>query len=412
MPVPDVPDEQSNWKKLSARLLGATAIGVATGLVVLALEHLVEDVIHEIFEAPIWVPAVVVFAGAGVTAIVTRVVGGRSTASTEVYVEQFHHIEPDMNIKHAPGRVLAAFTTLGSGAPLGLEGPAVYTGSAVATFIHRRWSVLRGEAFHALLIAGSAAGVAAVFKAPAAGAIFAMEVPFRGRFAGERVLPAIFGAASGYLTMALVDGVEAEIEVPLIELTVGRAFLSAVLGLAVGVAAIGVIWLVTNAEHATSRFPAGVRAVAAGSTLAGIYALGRAMTGESLALTSGNSVIDWAIKPDHALLVLLGVFALRAIGPAVSIAGGGVGGLFIPLMAAGAVVGRLFADASSTDDVALYVVVGAATMLGAGYAVPLTGVVFVAEYTGQASVIVPALIAMAVARLIVRNRSVSPAQRP
>jgi CIC family chloride channel protein len=81
-------------------------------------------------------------------------------------------------------------------------------------------------------------------------------------------------------------------------------------------------------------------------------------------------------------------------------------------MAAGAVVGRLFADASSTDDVALYVVVGAATMLGAGYAVPLTGVVFVAEYTGQASVIVPALIAMAVARMIVRNRSVSPAQRP
>lgn len=75
-------------------------------------------------------------------------------------------------------------------------------------------------------------------------------------------------------------------------------------------------------------------------------------------------------------------------------------------------VGRLFADASSTGDVALYVVVGAATMLGAGYAVPLTGVVFVAEYTGQASVIVPALIAMAVARLIVRDRSVSPAQRP
>jgi len=412
MSVTDMPDEQSDWRHLAARLLGATVIGVVTGLVVLALEHLVEDVIHEIFEAPIWVPAVVVFVGAGATALVTRSVGGRSTASTEVYVEQFHHAEPDMDIKNAPGRVLAAFTTLGSGAPLGLEGPAVYTGSAVATFIHRRWSVLRGEAFHALLVAGSAAGIAAVFKAPAAGAIFAMEVPFRGRFAGERVLPAIFGAASGYLTMALVDGVEAELEVPLIELTVSRAFLSAVLGLAVGIAAIGVIWAVTTAEHVTSRYPAGIRALAAGGALAAIYALGRGMTGESLALTSGNSVIDWAIKPDHAVLVLLGVFALRAVGPAVSIAGGGVGGLFIPLMAAGAVVGRLFADASTTDDVALYVVVGAATMLGAGYAVPLTGVVFVAEYTGQASVIVPALIAMAVARLIVRNRSVSPAQRP
>ena len=292
-----------------------------------------------------------------------------------------------------------------------LTAGVLYAAPAVATFIDRRWSALRGEAFHALLIAGSAAGIAAVFKAPAAGAIFAMEVPFRGRFAGERVLPAIFGAAAGYLTMALVDGVESEIEVPLIELTVGRAFLSAVLGLAVGITAIGVIKLINTAEHVTSRFPAAVRAGTAGTVLVGMYALGRAMTGESLALTSGNSVIDWAVKPDHAVLVLLGVFALRAVGPAVSIAGGGVGGLFIPLMAAGAVVGRLFADASSTDDVAFYVIVGAATMLGAGYAVPLTGVVFVAEYTGQAAIIVPALIAMAVSRLVVNNRSVSPAQR-
>ncbi len=404
--------EPTDWRDLAARMAAATAIGIVTGLVVLALEHLVDDVLHEVFEAVVWVPAVVVFAGAVITAIVIRYPGGRSSASTEVYVEQFHHSDPDMDVEHAPGRVLGAFTTLGSGAPLGLEGPAVYTGSAVATLIHRRWSVLRGDAFHALLVAGSAAGIAAVFKAPAAGAIFAMEVPFRGRFAGERVLPAIVGAASGYLTMALVDGVESEIEVPLIELSVGRAFLSALLGLAIGIAAIGVIWLISTAEHAASRYTAGLRAVVAGGALAGIYALGRGMTGESLALTSGNSVIDWAVKPDHAIWVLLGVFALRALGPAVSIGGGGVGGLFIPLMAAGAVIGRLFADASSTDDIALFVVVGAATMLGAGYAVPLTGVVFVAEYTGQATVLVPALIAMAVTRLVVGNRSVSPAQRP
>ncbi len=408
----NTPKNPNISRDLAARVVASTVIGVVTGLVVLALEHLVDEVLHEVFEAPVWVPGVVVFAGVVATALVTRFIGGKSTASTEVYVEQFHHAEPDMDVKHTPGRILAAFTTLGSGAPLGLEGPAVYAGSAVATFIDRRWSALRGEAFHALLIAGSAAGIAAVFKAPAAGAIFAMEVPFRGRFAGERVLPAIFGAAAGYLTMALVDGVESEIEVPLIELTVGRAFLSAVLGLTVGIAAIGVIKLINTAEHLTARFSAGVRAGVAGAALVAIYALGRAMTGESLALTSGNSVIDWAVKPDHAVLVLVGVFALRAVGPAVSIAGGGVGGLFIPLMAAGAVIGRLFADASSTDDVVLYVIVGAATMLGAGYAVPLTGVVFVAEYTGQATIIVPALIAMAVSRLVVNNRSVSPAQRP
>lgn len=393
-----------------SRLLASAAIGVVTGLVVLVLEHSVDDVLHELFEAPVWVPAVVVAAGAIVTAIVTHYLSGGGTATTEVYVEEFHRDSPALEPKHAPGRLLASFTTLASGAPLGLEGPAVYTGSVVATFLHRRRPQLSAETHHALLVAGAAAGIAAVFKAPAAGAVFAMEVPFRGRLAGERVLPAIFGSAAGYLTMAAVDGVKPELVVPLIELTLGRAFGSLALGLVIGVVALGVIAMINGAEELHHRFPAWARALVAGTALAGLYAAGRGLTGAPVALASGNSVIDWAIEPGHAVGVLIGVLLLRSVGPAVSIAGGGVGGLFIPLMAAGAVVGRLFADALNAEELALYVTVGAAGMLGAGYAVPLTGVVFVAEYTGQATVIVPALLAMAAIRVVVGARSVSPAQ--
>ena len=54
----------------------------------------------------------------------------------------------------------------------------------------------------------------------------------------------------------------------------------------------------------------------------------------------------------------------------------------------------------------------AASMLGAGYAVPLTAVVFVAEYTGQAAAIVPGLLVMAVVRLVVGSRFVSGGQVP
>ena len=54
--------------------------------------------------------------------------------------------------------------------------------------------------------------------------------------------------------------------------------------------------------------------------------------------------------------------------------------------------------------------VGGATMLGAGYAAPLTGVIIIAELTGQANLVVPALLATTVAMLTVGNRSVSHAQ--
>ncbi|MFW2382903.1 MAG: chloride channel protein [Acidimicrobiales bacterium] len=393
-----------------AQLGGSAVVGVSTGLVVLAVEHLVEDVLHEIDEAPLWVPAAAVVLGALVTAALVHFVAGGSSASTEVYVEEFHEEEATLNPRHAPGRLVAAFTTLGSGAPLGMEGPAVYTGSAVATILRRRVPALGVGAHNTLLVAAAAAGIAAVFKAPAAGAIFALEVPFRGRLAGERVLAAVIGSATGFMTMAALDGVKNELEVPLVELTYSRAALAVVLGMVVGVAAIGVIWLIEQAERLTTRGSPGIRALVAGGALAGLYAIGRGIAGESLALQSGNKVIDWAVGGDHALWLLIAVFGLRAVGPAVSIAGGGVGGLFIPLMAAGAVVGRLFADAASSDDLALYVTIGAAAMLGAGYAVPLTAVVFVAEYTGQATLIIPGLLAVAVARLVAGDRSVSAAQ--
>ena len=400
----------SAYRTAAAKIGIAAAIGVVVGVIVLALEHAVDDIVKELFEAPVWVPAVVVAIGAVVTAIVTHYLSDGRTATTEVYVREFHRDEPALQPKRAPGRLLGAFTTLASGAPLGMEGPAVYSGSVAAAIVQRRSRALGADLYHAFLVAGAAAGIAAVFKAPAAGAIFAMEVPFRGRLAGERVLPAIFGSAAGYLTMATIDGVEPELTVPLIELSYGRVALCLVLGIVVGVAAIGVIKLVEQAEHSHARFPAWARALVAGAGLAGIYAIGRGLTGEPVALSSGNKVIEWAIQPDHAVLVLLGVFALRAVGPGISIMGGGVGGLFIPLMAMGAVIGRLFADAVSAEELALFVVVGAACMLGAGYAVPLTAVVFAAEYTGQASVVVPALVAVATMRLITGSRSVSPNQ--
>ena len=393
-----------------ALVIAATIVGISTGLVVLALERLVDDVLHEIFEAPVWVPALAVVVGALATAALVHFFGGDKSATTEVYVEEFHEEAPTIEPKHAPGRLAGAFTTLGSGAPLGMEGPAVYTGSVVATMLRRRFPTLATASHNVLLVAAAAAGIAAVFKSPAAGAIFALEVPFRDRLAGERVLPAVFGSAAGYMTMAAVDGLEHELAVPTVELTYGRSMGALVLGAVVGLVAIGVIWLIGQGERLSEVGSPWVRALLAGGALAGLYGIGRGISGESLALKSGYDVIDWAIEADHAVWLLVGVFLLRAIGPAVSIAGGGVGGLFVPLMAAGAVIGRLFADAGNVEDAAFYVVVGAAAMLGAGYAVPLTAVVFVAEFTGQAAYIVPGLLAMTTAHLVVGNRSVSGSQ--
>ena len=72
----------------------STVVGVLTAIVVIAIEHIVEDLLHEVQEADPWVIAGVLVAGAVVAALLVRYLGGRSSSTTETYAEEFHGDHP------------------------------------------------------------------------------------------------------------------------------------------------------------------------------------------------------------------------------------------------------------------------------------------------------------------------------
>ena len=82
---------------------------------------------------------------------------------------------------------------------------------------------------------------------------------------------------------------------------------------------------------------------------------------------------------------------------ALTIAGGGAGGVFIPLVVQGWLLGSIV-ETSLHTHTSLFPVIGAAAFLGAGYRTPIAAVVFVAETTGRPGFVVPALVATAVAQ--------------
>ncbi len=84
-----------------------------------------------------------------------------------------------------------------------------------------------------------------------------------------------------------------------------------------------------------------------------------------------------------------------------------MGGLFIPLVVAGALVGRAVGGAVDALDTSLFVVVGMAAFLGAGYRVPLAAVMFVAETTGRPGFVVPGLLAAVAAELVMGRSSIT-----
>ena len=95
-----------------------------------------------------------------------------------------------------------------------------------------------------------------------------------------------------------------------------------------------------------------------------------------------------------------------------TVAGGGVGGLFIPLVVQGAILGLITQAVVEARNPGLFPIVGIAAFLGGGYRTPLAGVAFVAEATGQAGFVVPALLAAAASQLAMGRWSFSPYQRP
>jgi len=397
-------------------VLLAAITGAVTGLFVRFFEYVVVEVLfeHVVLEGPLWFGAIAPGVGLVLSALLLRTLGsGASSATSDEYLRAFHDPEYPLRPRAFVGRMAAAITTLGSGGAMGLEGPSLYGGSALGAMIQRRLPAsFRGADHRTLLVAGAAAGVAAIFKAPATGAIFALEVPFRDQMARRMLLPALVASASGYLTFVALSSTNPIFS---FESDRGTAFeyrdlVGAILiGVTCAVGARAFSRLIRAAKAFTLR-PIVVRLALTSTTLAILFVVSRGLTGESLTIGPGYEVIGW-LAEEHSLWLLAAIFAMRALATATTLAGGGVGGLFVPLVVGGAIVGRAVGDIVNPLDPTLYVLLGIAAFLGAGYRVPLAAVVFVAEATGQPGFIVPALFAAVAAELVMGDQSITTFQR-
>ena len=394
-------------------VVAAALVGAVTGFAVAGFERLTVNGVydHLVAHLPLWLLAFAPGVGLVVANLWLGGPGrGLSPSTSDAYLEAFHHETP-LGLRALVHRLVAAVATLGSGGALGLEGPSMYLGATIGSVAQRRLRRMLGAADpNLLLVAGAAAGIAAIFKAPATGAIFAMEVPYQDDFARRMLLPALVGAAAGYVALAAVNGTA-----PLFPIS-GSPPISfsdlagaAALGLAAAAGARAFAWLLRRAKRMAEAPQLGLRigrVAAAGGTTAVLFVLGRILTGESLVLNPGYGVVNWALDPKRGVALLLAILVLRCLATGATVAGGGVGGLFVPLIVAGALLGRAFGAAFGLDH-SLFLVLGVAAFLGAGYRVPLAAVVFVAESTGRPGFVVPGLIAAVVAEICMGDSSVT-----
>jgi CIC family chloride channel protein len=394
----------------------AAITGAVTGFAVAAFDWIVVDaLLDHLFELSPWLLAWMPLVGLGLTWCALRYVArSRDTGLTDLYLKSFHDPEEPLRGREMPGRMLAAIATPGFGGAMGLEGGSLYLGSWFGSFLQRRFPrFTAGSSRQVLMVAGAAAGVAAIFKAPATGAVFALEVPYRDDVARRMLLPALVSSAVGYLAFVAVNGTTPLFAARGAPPPLSFADLAGALalGVAAGIGARGFAWMVLAGKSLVPRISPGLRIVGAGLVLAGLFAVTWSLTDEPLAFGVGYHTIDWALAPDRAVWLLVVVLVVRCVATAVTVGGGGVGGLFIPLVVAGALLGRIAVGVVGTGNITLFVVIGVAAFLGAGYRVPLAAVMFVAETTGRPGFIVPGLLAAVAAMLVMGRASITTYQR-
>jgi len=390
----------------------AVATGIVVGLAVALFEYVAAGMVLErILDARLAVQMAAPGVGLLLATLALRWFARRASPSTaDEYVNYFHDRRRALPLWPVPGRLAAAAATLGLGGALGFEGPSIYLGAATGSAMQQRFQGWFGrEETRVLMVAGAAAGVAAVFRAPVTGAVFALEVPYRHDLAARAVLPALMGAASSYLAFVAVRGTD-----PLLGVFGHPTFSTADLagavavGLLCGVGARGFAAVVGWAKRLSRRSRVRVRLPAVGLALLGLAASSYAVFDASLTLGPGYQAITWAADPHEGLPLVALLFAMRFAATGLTLAGGGAGGVFVPLAVQGALVGRFVSGLLNDTQSSLFPLVGMAAFLGAGYRTPIAAIAFVAEVTGgRAGFVIPGLIAAVTADLVMGESSVS-----
>lgn len=398
-------------------VLLAALTGLVTGLFVRGFELAVHAAYERVLASSIWVVAGAPVAGLVVAALILRYVGGGvSGATSDEYLHAFHDSQYRLGPRALIARMGAAIVSLGTGGALGLEGPSLYGGSALGSQIQRRLPApFRGSDHRTLLVAGAAAGVAAIFKAPATGAIFALEVPYKDDLARRMLLPALVASATGYFTFVSLSDTKpllGETVIPIPQFDLRDLFGALAIGVACAIGARAFAKLIRMAKTLSVRsFP--VRLTLSSTLIVGLVLISKELTGLPLSLGAGYEVLtDWLfMEADIAVWLIIAVFVIRSFASAATLVGGGVGGVFIPLVTGGALVGRAVGEIVHPERFSLYTLIGIAAFLGAGYRVPLAAVMFVAESTGRPNFIVPALFAAVAAELVMGDQSITTYQR-
>lgn len=342
---------------------------------------------------------------------------GHGISSTLYAISKLGGIIPRYNIYAA---LITAPLTAGFGGSVGLQGPAVSVGAALGSNAARLFHM--NTKTRMLLIGCAAAGaMASMFKAPIAAIIFAIEI-FSLDIAFTSLVPLLLASVSAVVTSYMFLGTDVLLRFQLADkFEINDIGFYAVLGLVTALASVyfsKVFFAITNFfKQFKSR---AVRFLIGGLAIGTMLYFIPPLYGE------GYGIMNNLLKGDHIAAIgktpfnldlsniwiviglLLGIGIFKAIAMTTTFGAGGVGGVFIPTLVMGSVLGNAFAKIINNVGLDFHVsesnftLIGMTGLMAGVLHAPLTAIFLIAEITGGYELFVPLMIVSAISFAITK----------
>ncbi|MEJ2084330.1 MAG: chloride channel protein [Acidobacteriota bacterium] len=357
--------------------------------------------------ARLWLPLATTLGGLLSGWIVYRWAPEAEGHGTDAAIGAYHRRGGEIRGRIPLIKALASALTIGSGGVAGREGPTAQISVGLGTSL-ARWTGLRGQERRDLVLAGMAAGLAAMFRAPLGMAIFSVEILYSGMvFESEALIYTVIAAVTSYAVFGLFQGWDRLFLIP-DNLTVESPWTLlafAVLGLLAGLLGAILPTLLYRVRDLFARLPGPPHIrPAIGGLFVGLLALAMPEV-----LGTGYGWVELAILEKLPLATILLLLVLKGPAMALTIGSGGSGGVFAPTVTIGAMLGAAvgtilnLAIPTLQEPVAAFVVVGMASVFAAAARTPISTLIMVAEMTGGYDLMVAAMLANIIAFLVQRS---------
>jgi CIC family chloride channel protein len=400
-------------------------IGVTVGLVAFVLKtsvHSIRMLVSYLVESDVanWGYLIYPFIGIALAVLFTKYVLRRPVSHGIPAV--LHAISKNQGFIKSHNlfsSIVTSSLTVGFGGSVGLEGPTVATSAAYGSFFGRFFK-MRYKQRILFLGAASAGAMAAIFKAPIAAIVFAVEVIMLDLTMAS-IVPLLFASFSAYITSYFLMGKDvlypftntAQFEASYIPWIILLGVLSGLLSVYFAKVYLRIHVLFDRIKNIWSKLLVG------GFFLGVLIFLFPSLYGE------GYESVNMALNEDYSylfekslffdfqnnfwitMLLIFAIVMLKIVATSVTFGSGGVGGIFAPSLFMGVNFGLFFAlivnhlfDAQLP--VSTFALIGMGGLIAGVLHAPLTAMFLIADLTSGYQMLVPLMIVVTVSYTTVR----------